>query len=102
MKLQTKFLVNLGLIAAVALLVFAFFNRQIIDQFNEDEIHSRLSTHLQLSSELVDNLLANVKSDLDLISNDSVITSYFATNEISRYQLFHSEGTRTRSRPICL
>jgi diguanylate cyclase (GGDEF)-like protein len=98
MKLQTKFLVNLGLIAAVALLVFAFFNRQIIDQFNEDEIHSQLSTHLQLSSELVDNLLANVKSDLDLISNDSVITSYFATNEISRYQLFHSEGTRTLKR----
>ncbi|WP_320823961.1 putative bifunctional diguanylate cyclase/phosphodiesterase [Reinekea sp.] len=98
MNLQTKFLVNLGLLAAVVLVVFALTNRKIIDQFNADEIDSQLSTHLQLSRELVDTLLANVKSDLDLISNDSLITSYFSTNEVSRYQLFHSEGTRTLKR----
>ena len=98
MNLQTKFLVNLGLLAAAVLLVFALFNREIINQFNADEIDSQLKTHLQLSRELVDSLLANVKSDLDLISNDSLITSYFSTNEVSRYQLFHSEGTRTLKR----
>jgi diguanylate cyclase (GGDEF)-like protein len=98
MNLQTKFLVNLGLLAAAVLLVFALFNREIINQFNADEIDSQLNTHLQLSRELVDSLLANVKSDLDLISNDSLISSYFSTNEVSRYQLFHSEGTRTLKR----
>jgi len=98
MRLQTRFLLNQGILAILVLGVFAFFIQQGIDSFNQDEIDNRLSTHLTLTNEFMNGVLDNVSSDLDLISNNSLTRRYFSAGQVVRYQLFHSELTRTLNR----
>ena len=98
MKLQTRFLFNLGFLACLAIAGFSIYIRQGINNLNEQDVGTRLSTHISLSREFSLEVVANIKSDLDLISNDSLTRRYFSADEVARYQLFHSELTRTINR----
>jgi diguanylate cyclase (GGDEF)-like protein len=98
MKLQSRFLVTLGLLATVSLAGFSYVIRNDVKQLQLSEIDARLESHLALSEAYVQNLTNNILSDIDLISNDSLTRRYFVTDEVIRYQLFHTELTRTIQR----
>ena len=84
--------------ACLAIGSFIIYMQQGIQVLNQQEINTRLSTHITVSREFLLSVFANIKSDLDLISNDSLTRRYFAADEVARYQLFHSELTRTINR----
>ncbi len=98
MKLQTRFLLDLGLLAVVAIVTFTLVLRQGIGDLQQQETESALANHMALSQSFITDVLDNLVSDLDLISQDSITRRYFSTEEITRYQLFHTELTRTLKR----
>ncbi len=98
MQLQTRFILNLGLLTAVVMLLFSVLIRQGINQFNRAEIENRLVTHLQLSTEFFEQLIDTIKADLDIISQNTVTRLYLSADDTVRYQLFHNELVHTISR----
>lgn len=102
MKLQTHFILGLGGIACIALLLFLAFTSHNIAQLQQEEIEDRLSSHLTLTQNFIDNVLDQITSDLDLLRNDGITKRYFAADDVTRYQLFHSELTRTANRYLRL
>lgn len=98
MRLQTRFMISLGLVGLTALLVFAYVIRFELRNLLDTEIESQLNNHQAVSRSVVEQTVESVVTDLDLVANNAITRLYFSAPDLTRYQLFHSEMTRTLQR----
>lgn len=97
MTLYRRFVIYTGLLALFASGLFMFINQQINSDILAREVTNRLEDHHREQTESFEELLINANNNINLLLSNPLLSRYFASSETVRYQLFHTELTRSLS-----
>ena len=86
MKLQNRFITNIGFLVGIISLLCIFFIQKNIRQYNSEQLDSQLSAQLTTSSDYFNEVINNTQSNLNLIGHNILVQDYLVATQVDHKQ----------------